>query len=343
MPTPLSVTMIADPLHPGETAMADIIWADNAIQKQWLQVTVKADGNTLLASPVVFYYGNAIGETGNSTTDAFVNAADVAGVQAHPASSFNPAGITNPYDFNRDGRVDATDVSIAQANPTTSFSALKLITVPATGGGGLAPAASTQSSTSSISAATPTSMSSTSLTPVSSGSSTTGAATAAATAATATTSTLASPTPVAYSSAPAGAAGAVSSPTTTADIPLMSEILVLTEDPTDQDQLSNVDTSSIDSSDLSSASLVAASGQRWEANSIDGQSGATSEGSGRSREVQAVAAAFDEADLMTWLASTRTTRFARELSSAHSAAQRAAYDELFDDEALETIGQQWLS
>ena len=119
-PAPLSVTMIADPLHPGETA-ADIIWADNAIQKQWLQVTVKADSNTDLTSPVVFYYGNAIGETGNSTTDANVDANDVAGVQAHPATSRNnPAGITNVYDFNRDGAVDAADVGIAQANATTS-------------------------------------------------------------------------------------------------------------------------------------------------------------------------------------------------------------------------------
>ena len=47
-----------------------------SISKQWLQVTVKATENTGLAQNDVFYYGNAIGEVGDSTVNAIVNATD---------------------------------------------------------------------------------------------------------------------------------------------------------------------------------------------------------------------------------------------------------------------------
>jgi len=39
-----------------------LIWADNTIQKQWLEVTVLATVNTGLAAPDVFYFGNAMGK-----------------------------------------------------------------------------------------------------------------------------------------------------------------------------------------------------------------------------------------------------------------------------------------
>ena len=53
-----------------------LIWPDEAIKKQWLQVTVKATAATGLSSPDVFYFGNAIGESGNSATSAQVSAVD---------------------------------------------------------------------------------------------------------------------------------------------------------------------------------------------------------------------------------------------------------------------------
>jgi hypothetical protein len=79
----------------------------------------------------VFYFGNEIGETGNSPTDAAVDATDVAAVHNNYTAS---AGITNPYDFNRDKVVDATDEAIAAANQSND-SPLLLITVPGGVGG----------------------------------------------------------------------------------------------------------------------------------------------------------------------------------------------------------------
>src|SRR5262249_51454668 len=111
----------------GGSSRVEIIWNDNAIQSQWLQVAVLPDAATGLASADVFYFGNAIGETGNSPTDAKVTAVDQIGARANPA---NPAFISNLYDFNRDGLVNSTDESIARNNMTSVVDALNLITVP---------------------------------------------------------------------------------------------------------------------------------------------------------------------------------------------------------------------
>ena len=53
-----------------------ISWADHAIENQWLRVTVKATPRTGLAEPDVFYFGNAVGESGNQPGNAIVNATD---------------------------------------------------------------------------------------------------------------------------------------------------------------------------------------------------------------------------------------------------------------------------
>ena len=106
----------------------EIIWADGAIQKEWLQVTVNANANTNLASPDVFYFGNAVGDSGNSTTDANVNTSDSLGARGHSTTS---AGISNVYDFNKDGMVNAADTTIAQQNGTAGAAALQLISAPA--------------------------------------------------------------------------------------------------------------------------------------------------------------------------------------------------------------------
>jgi hypothetical protein len=114
-----------------------VIWADNAIQKKWLQITVRATPNTGLAADDVFYFGNAIGETGDSLADAIVNATDVNATRINPHFSINPATITDAYDFDRDTMVNATDVNIARLNQTFSINALRLISLAGIAGSGL--------------------------------------------------------------------------------------------------------------------------------------------------------------------------------------------------------------
>ncbi|MBN1764675.1 MAG: right-handed parallel beta-helix repeat-containing protein [Sedimentisphaerales bacterium] len=107
-----------------------IIWPDNAIQKQWLEVTVLANENTGLMEDYTFYFGNAIGDTCNSSDDTFVNALDTGGVRDHPKNFLNPAAIDDLYDFNRDKSVNALDFGIARDNATNFLNALELISVP---------------------------------------------------------------------------------------------------------------------------------------------------------------------------------------------------------------------
>jgi hypothetical protein len=114
------------------TTRIEFTWADRAIRNEWLQVTVKADANTGLSAADVFYFGNAVGESGDSAADAIVNSADELGARNDPHPFLNPAGITNAHDYNRDGRVDASDQLIARNNATTPATALSLITTPLT-------------------------------------------------------------------------------------------------------------------------------------------------------------------------------------------------------------------
>ena len=106
----------------------ELVWADGTIKDEWLQVTMLANADTGLVSPDVFYFGNAVGESGNSSTNAAVNASDSLGARGH--ESTGPVSITNPWDYNRDGTVNGADVTIAQQNGTSGAAELQLISIP---------------------------------------------------------------------------------------------------------------------------------------------------------------------------------------------------------------------
>ncbi|MBN2473521.1 MAG: putative Ig domain-containing protein [Pirellulales bacterium] len=109
-----------------------ITWENRAIVGQWVQVTVLANAQSGLAQPDVFYFGNASGDAGNSTSDAQVNAVDMLLARNNPRHFLDPAPLDFAYDYNRDARVNATDMLVARNNQTHFLDALKLITVPGT-------------------------------------------------------------------------------------------------------------------------------------------------------------------------------------------------------------------
>jgi hypothetical protein len=104
-PAPTSVTVRRGAGVEGSDRVT-LIWGANAPKKQWLQVTVLATSVTGLGQPDVFYFGNAVGETGNSAGDARVTAADALRILGNVSAS---VGITNRFDINRDGKVGAAD------------------------------------------------------------------------------------------------------------------------------------------------------------------------------------------------------------------------------------------
>ena len=106
-----------------------LIWADGAIRNRWLQVTVLATDNTGLAANDVFYLGNAVGESGNSPTDALVNATDEIGARNNPHGPFTPAPrMTATTTIATSSSTPPTRSS--RNNRTSPFTALKLITPP---------------------------------------------------------------------------------------------------------------------------------------------------------------------------------------------------------------------
>ena len=113
-----------------------LIWADNAIRSQWLEVTLLAGAHLGLAEDDVFYFGNAIGESGNSAGDAKVNVSDMLGTRDNQRSFLNPAPIDLNFDFNRDAQVDISDMLIARSHQTHFLNALRLIGVPGSGAAG---------------------------------------------------------------------------------------------------------------------------------------------------------------------------------------------------------------
>ena len=128
-PSPTSFDFVAGGGGPG-TDRVLIRWADGDILNRWLKVTIAANETTGLPSADVFYFGNAPGDTGDSLTNALVNATDVVNTRDNKKGPFNGAAIDDPYDFNRDGLVNATDVVFARDNITSPFTALQLITPP---------------------------------------------------------------------------------------------------------------------------------------------------------------------------------------------------------------------
>ena len=136
-PAPTSVTVRAG-AGVGASDRVTVTWADGAVRDTWLRVTVLPGGASGLAYPDVFYFGNAVAETGNSAADAAVNALDFTATRA--ALYSGAARIDSRYDFNRDGAVNPLDLAIVRRHQLAP--ALRLITAPSVAAPVIAPAPS---------------------------------------------------------------------------------------------------------------------------------------------------------------------------------------------------------
>jgi hypothetical protein len=111
-PAPSSVT-VRRGAGVGGSDRVTITFPDGAIKNQWLQVAMNATANTGLVQRDVFYFGNIVGDTGDSATSAVVNALDMAAVKR----ALNTAStLVGKLDFNRDGRVNSLDLATVRAN-----------------------------------------------------------------------------------------------------------------------------------------------------------------------------------------------------------------------------------
>ncbi|HZN69884.1 MAG TPA: hypothetical protein VFB66_31710, partial [Tepidisphaeraceae bacterium] len=110
--------------HGGRFAIA---FPDGSIRNTWLRVTVKATPATGLSAADVFYLGNLVGETGDSTSGGALRV--TAGDVLRTRRALSPGvAVDNRYDFNRDGRVSPQDLAVVRSAQRRS---LALLTVPA--------------------------------------------------------------------------------------------------------------------------------------------------------------------------------------------------------------------
>lgn len=139
MPAPVPESISVRPgAGVGGSDRITLIWGADAVRNAWLEIRVLNTPATGLGEVESFYFGNAVGDTGDRPTDAVVDPADELRARSNPRNVLNPADITDPHDFNRDGLVDPQDQLIARSNQTTVLNALQLF-LPEEGGGGHGP------------------------------------------------------------------------------------------------------------------------------------------------------------------------------------------------------------
>lgn len=125
-PAPASVTVLRGEGLNGASRV-QIIWPDNAIKQTWLEVTVKANQNTLLPADYTFYFGSAIGEVGgagNTPARLVTSATDQIAIRNHIGQ--DPSEANRVFDINRDGQINNDDEVLARNNWTNAFTGLKL-------------------------------------------------------------------------------------------------------------------------------------------------------------------------------------------------------------------------
>jgi len=98
-----------------------------SISGQWLQVVVLPTAATGLAGGDAFYFGNAVGDAGNSLANFWVTSADEIAARNH--QGFNRP-VTDSYDFDRDGWVDSTDQIIARNHQVIGKATLQKMVAP---------------------------------------------------------------------------------------------------------------------------------------------------------------------------------------------------------------------
>jgi ELWxxDGT repeat protein len=105
--------------------------ASSTEASDFLAVTGMLDnGDTGLAAPDVFMFGNQPGDSGDKSSDTRVGPVDVMRVVNHLLSSNDrSAAIDSPLDFNRDGQVSVIDLMAAVNQALSSHREIELISI----------------------------------------------------------------------------------------------------------------------------------------------------------------------------------------------------------------------
>src|SRR5205085_353648 len=89
---------------------ATLTWPDGLLRNTWVRVTVKADWNTGLSEPDVFYFGNSVGAVGLAPDGEGTITPSAADYIAARRTSRHLALPTELFDFDRNGVVNVLDL-----------------------------------------------------------------------------------------------------------------------------------------------------------------------------------------------------------------------------------------
>lgn len=125
-PPPISVSVT-----PNTPARVSIIWTNNVIANRWLRVTVKANANTGLTEPEVYYLGHLRGETTGPSGNVFSvsYAQDLSPIRLNLGTNVN---ASSSVDIDKNGLIQFSDIVAMRTN---AASQLTQITIPEAGGG----------------------------------------------------------------------------------------------------------------------------------------------------------------------------------------------------------------
>ena len=117
--TPSAVTVT-----PGSPDRVLIQWPNNSIANRWLRITVKANANTGLAEPEVYYVGHLLGETtGLSGTVYTVAFADITPIRSAVGNTVN---ASSTVDIDKNGIVNFADISAMRSNVGAQLSNISI-------------------------------------------------------------------------------------------------------------------------------------------------------------------------------------------------------------------------
>ncbi len=101
----------------GGADRVELVWEDGAIKNTWLQVIALDNGDTGLAQPDIFFFGNLVGDTINEADDAAGRRRRHPDGDQPPARQFGWSAaaplVDDASDFDRDGRISNRDVLVS--------------------------------------------------------------------------------------------------------------------------------------------------------------------------------------------------------------------------------------
>jgi hypothetical protein len=141
----------------------ELIWPSGSIKEKWLEVDVLSTANTGLAANDVFFYGDAVANSGGGDTANLseTTSVDELGARNNSQSLFNNIPISNIFDYNRDGVVSSVDQLLSRNNAQTGLATRYLnipggvFSPPPSGDSGPAPAGDGGVASALVSSATP--------------------------------------------------------------------------------------------------------------------------------------------------------------------------------------------